>query len=86
MADKFLEILFPDELQSGDLDILVEATADQPGQARLAAANIGQPDPDAPQSVPLFSQTRAKIGFVATEFLMPPFNTTYLIVEADNGA
>ncbi len=81
--NQFLEILSPTELRPGDLEIITEATRAQPGLARLAAAYIGEVQPDAPQSKPLLSATRAKIGFVAeAKLIAPPFNDAYWVVEA----
>ncbi len=81
-SPQFLEILSRAELRPGDLDIITEATRAQPGQARLGAAYIGEVQPDAPQSKPLLSQTRAKIGFVSkANLIVPPYNDAYLIVE-----
>ncbi len=79
----FLEILSRAELRPGDLEIITEATDDQPGQAKLVQAHIGEAQPAAPKSRPLLSQTRAKIGFVAeAELIAPPFNDAYWVVEA----
>ncbi len=78
----FLEILSPTEVRPNALEIITAATHAQPGQARLGAAYIGEVQPDAPQSRPLLSATRAKIGFVVDgDLVVPPYNDAYLIVE-----
>ncbi len=81
-SHQFLEILSRTELRPGDLEIITEATHDQPGLTRLAAAYIGKPNPDAPKSRPVFSGGGPKFGFVAeAELIAPPYNDAYLIVE-----
>jgi hypothetical protein len=83
MAKQFLEILFSDAVQPGDLEITVPASVSQPGQVRLARARLGQSTPDAPNSVPLFSWNGAKIGFVAgPELMEEPFTQSYWIIPA----
>ncbi len=82
MSKQFLEILFSDEIQDGDLDIAIPANHEQPGYVRLGQARLGQPHPDTPNSLPLFSRSGAKIGFVAgAELLEAPYNQTYWILE-----
>src|SRR5574341_786150 len=82
MSKQFLEILFSDEIQEGDLDIAVPANPEQPGYVRLGQVRLGQPPPGAPNSMPLFSQSGAKIGFVAgVELLEAPYSQTYWILE-----
>lgn len=77
-TQQFVEILFPEEIQPDDLDVITPATAQAPGRVRLGQARIGPAHPDAPNSAPLLSRTGAKIGFVAAaELLEPPFSSCY---------
>jgi hypothetical protein len=77
-TQQFIEILFPAEIQPEDLEIIAMATAWEPGRARLGKAQVGPPDPAAPNSTPLFSRTGAKIGFVASaDLIEPPFINCY---------
>ena len=77
---RVLEILFAKEVQPKDLDILIEATPQRPGLARLGTATLSEPDPAAPNSQPVFSRSGAKIGFVApSREAAPPYQHTYLL-------
>jgi len=81
-TQKFVEILFPDELQPDDLAIITPARAEQPGRARLIQARNGQPHPAAPHSAPPLSRTGAKIGFVApADLIEPPYTNCYWLAE-----
>lgn len=87
-AQQFVEILFPEEVRPEDLEIVVQATAEEPGQVKLDQAQVGPSNPDAPNSAPLVSRTGAKIGFVASaDLLEPPFSSCYWLeaspVEAE---
>jgi hypothetical protein len=83
LAQQFIEILFPDEVQPNDLEILTPARAEKPGRVRLIQARIGQPHPAAPNSAPLLSRTGAKIGFVApADLIEPPFTNCYWLKAA----
>jgi len=74
----FIEVLFANEIQEGDLDVLRAPGPDQPGLARLGRATMGTPDPGAPNSVPLVSWSGGKIGFAAPSDLMEqPYHATY---------
>lgn len=76
----FMQVLFEEEIQPNDIQVISEPDADHPGQARLNLAIVGSPDPAAPSSLPLISQSRAKIGFVANvEFLEAPYEGSYVI-------
>jgi hypothetical protein len=78
MARQYLEILFGDELQADDLDIITLPGGSAPGLARLNRAKVGDPCPETPCSQPLVSRTGAKIGFVADErYIEWPFANTY---------
>lgn len=82
MSKQFLEILVSDEIRDGDLTIAIPANDDQPGYVRLDQARLGQPRPDTPNSLPLFSRSGVKIGFVAgAELLQAPYSQTYWILE-----
>jgi hypothetical protein len=82
LPQQFIEILFPDEVQPDDLEILIPARAEKPGQVRLIQAQIGKPHPAAPNSAPLLSRTGAKIGFVApAELIEAPFTNCYWLKE-----
>jgi hypothetical protein len=77
----FLEVLFPDEVQPDDLELLRLPTQQRPGRARLLKAKMGEPDPNAPNSKPVFSGTGAKFGFVANaDLLETPYTFTYQLV------
>ena len=78
--DQFLQILFPDVVAEGDLDILADPGPEGPGRVRLGRAIIGQPSPATPNSRPLLSGAGGKIGFVAgADFFDPdgPFHGVY---------
>ena len=77
-TQQFIEILFPEEIQPEDLEIIALATVRAPGRVRLGKAQVGPSNPAAPNSAPLFSRTGAKIGFVASaDLLEPPFSGCY---------
>jgi hypothetical protein len=79
-AELFIHILWPGELRPGDLTITHPATSAQPGQARLIKARAGKARADAPNSLPLLSQSRAAIGYVANvTFMEAPYEETYVI-------
>ena len=85
MATQFLEILFSEEVQPEDLTVLAPATLEKPGRVRLAQARLGPAHPAAPNSAPLFSRTRAKIGFVAAAGLIElPFSGCYWIEPGES--
>ena len=77
---RVLEVLFAAEVRADDLDILIEATRQRPGLARLGTATLSEPDPAAPNSRPVFSRSGAKIGFVTpSREAEPPYQHTYLL-------
>jgi hypothetical protein len=79
-TQQFIEILFPEEIQPEDVEIIALATVREPGRIRLGKAQVGPPNPAAPNSAPLFSRTGAKIGFVASaDLLEAPFTSCYWI-------
>lgn len=81
-TQQFIEILFPEEIKPEDLDIIAPATAKTPGRVRLGQAQVGRPNPAAPNSTPLLSRTGAKIGFVANaDLLEPPFTSCYWLED-----
>ena len=78
--DQFLQILFPDAVAEGDLDILAESGPEGPGRVRLGRAIIGRSEAATPNSRPLLSGAGGKIGFVASvDFFDPdgPFHGVY---------
>jgi len=78
--NRVLEVLFTAEVRADDLEILVEATWERPGLVRLGTATLGEPDPATPNSLPVFSRSGAKIGFVApSRETEPPYAHTYLL-------
>ncbi len=81
---QFFEILLDDQAWPGDIEIITPATYDAPGTARLTGARTGQKNPEAPQSIPLFSQSGPKIGYIADVAILEgfdsPFLSTYLLV------
>jgi len=81
MKHQYIHIFFPKELQPGDLEIIAEPTTTEPGQARLQAATIG--DPQGTTSRPLFSASLAKIGYVANEGIedITDFEDFYWLIE-----
>lgn len=81
MVDEmFLEVLFPKELREGDIEIIQPATLSEPGRVRLLKVTIGEASPLAPNSLPVFSQSGAKIGFTFKPlFLGPPYRDCYWI-------
>jgi hypothetical protein len=75
---QFIEILFPDEVQAGDLEVVTPAATGRPGRVKLGQARLGSPNPAAPHSAPLLSRTGAKIGFVAAaDLIEPPYDHAY---------
>jgi hypothetical protein len=81
-TQQFIEILFPEEIQPDDLDVITPASPEAPGRVRLDQARIGPAQPAAPNSAPLLSRTGAKIGFVAAaELLEPPFSSCYWLED-----
>ena len=82
-TQQFVEILFPEEIQPEDLEIVVPASHSEPGRVRLGQARIGPPNLAAPNSAPLLSWTGANIGFVAgAELLEPPFDSCYWLEDS----
>lgn len=78
MTLQYLEILFTDAVRPDDLEILEQAQPNQPGLAKLNRAIVGQARSDAPNSVPLKSQSGDTIGFIATmELMAEPYSSTY---------
>lgn len=75
----YLEILFTSELREGDLEILQQASREQPGLVQLGQVTVGQ----AENSQPVYSRSGAKLGFITQEAL-PPYYETYQIAEAGN--
>lgn len=75
----YLEIIFRDALCDGDLEILVEASAEQMGRVRLGLAYLEPARPEAPNARRLLSHNgRAMIGFVAgVELAEPPYQNSY---------
>jgi len=82
---KFIHIFFPAELRPGDIEIITEPTTTEPGQARLQAATIGDPQ-QGTISHPLFSASLAKIGYIANEGIedITDFEDFYWLVEEQN--
>jgi hypothetical protein len=80
----YLEIIFRDAIHDGDLEILVEASAEQMGQARLGLAFLEPARPEAPNARRLLSHNgRAMIGFVASvELAESPYQNTYWLEGA----
>ena len=77
---RVLEVLFAAEVRVDDLEILIEATPQRPGLVRLGTATLGEPEPAAPNSQPVYSRSGAKIGFVApSRDAEPPYQDTYLL-------
>ncbi len=82
MTNKYIEILFLDNLSPGDLEIITPATAAEPGRAKLRQAHLGASSPETPNSKPLLSAVGGKIGFVAEAALIePPYTDTYWLIE-----
>lgn len=80
---EFIEVIFPAYMAPDDLDIITEASPDQPGLARLNKATVA--NDDALLSKPLFSRTGPKIGYLVDDetFVFPPFNSCYRLEAAD---
>ena len=77
---KFLCILFYDELQDDDIKFVKGCSPDEPGLAKIHRAKLGQPRPDAPNSLPLDSHRGGRIGYVADAILLePPYDDTFVI-------
>lgn len=84
-TQQFVEILFAEEVQPEDLEIIAPASTREPGRIRLGQAQMGRPNPAAPNSAPLISRTGAKIGFVASAHLIePPFTSCYWIEPGES--
>jgi hypothetical protein len=83
-TQKFIEILFPEDVQPEDLEVVTPAASGKPGRVKLGQARLGKPHPAAPNSAPLFSRTGAKIGFVASaDLIEPPYTHCYWLEESD---
>jgi hypothetical protein len=83
-TQKFIDILFAEEILPGDLDIIQPASEDAPGLAQLGTATLGQPTAATPNSRAIHSRSGAKFGFVASDGLEPPYHHTYWLQEADD--
>jgi len=82
MTKLFIHILFPAELRPNDIQIISPPAADRPGQARLQAAMVGDRRPEAPNSLPLISQSQATVGYVAnTDYMEEPYENSYIITR-----
>ncbi len=80
MPKKFLCILFYDVLQADDIKFIRGCSPDEPGLAQIDRARLGQPRPEAPNSMPLDSRTGARLGYVADMALLEaPYNDTFLM-------
>lgn len=76
----YMQILFQEEVQPDDIQVIKEPAPNQPGQARLNQATPGLQRPEAPNSLPLLSRSGGTIGFVANvKFLEPPYGGSYVI-------
>jgi len=75
------ELMWPNKVKEDDIEIVTEATREQPGVARLGKAILGAPQNGA-YSIPVLSPglggCHDKVGFLtrASE-LMKPYDSTY---------
>jgi hypothetical protein len=78
----FLEIIDPNHIDRGDLEIIAEASYDRPGQVKLGQARIADPPVGAPNARRLVSHNGGGIiGIIATaEFMMAPYNFSYWLL------
>lgn len=80
MTNLYIQILWPGELQPGDIQVITPPTADKAGIAQLQTAYTGAVRPETPNSVPLLSRSGASVGYVAhTKFLEAPYEGSYVI-------
>lgn len=80
-TQKFLEIVFPENATPADLTIIQPATEAAPGQAALAAARIER------EARVVSASGSGLIGVISpAEFMMPPYETAYWLVERANEA
>lgn len=79
----YIEVIFSKYLEVDDLDIITEATFNQPGLARLNKATVA--NDNALLSKPLFSRSGPKIGYLVNDetFVFPPFNSCYRLEATD---
>ena len=76
----FIQILWPEMLEQGDIRIIEPPTADKASQAHLQTAYTGTVRPEAPNSVPLLSQSGASVGYVANvKYMEEPYEHSYII-------
>ena len=77
-----LEVVWPEEMKPGDIEVITAATREKPGVAQLNKAMLGAPDVKTAHSIPVLSPRIGggqKIGFVTceTRLTQPPYNCTY---------
>lgn len=74
--ESYLELIFPDDLDPADLEIIEAATYDQPGQARLLAAVVELVNGNGCR---VYSSNGGALIGVITSEPIPPFNFSYLL-------
>ena len=84
----YVEILWPEKISQGDLDIVEPATKETPGKIRLLKAIVRKPsgaNSSTLASEELVSVAGGKIGFVAPVSMLTegPFNSSYYLIPAE---
>lgn len=85
---RYVEILWPEKISQGDLEIIEPATDDTPGKIKLLKANIRKPSGPGNSTLAseeLFSAVGGKIGFVAPISMLAegPFDSSYYLIPAE---
>lgn len=76
----FIQILWPEMLEQGDIQIIEPPATDKAGVARLQTARPGAARADAPNSLPLKSRSGAPVGYVAhVKYMEEPYEHSYII-------
>lgn len=84
---RYVEILWPEKIAEGDLEIVDPATDEAPGKIKILKASVRKrsgPGNDILACEELFSAAGGKIGFVASLSLLTdgPFDSSYYLIPA----
>jgi hypothetical protein len=85
---RYVEIMWPEKISLGDLEIVEPATKETPGKIRLLKAIIRKPSGSGSNTLvseELVSAAGGKIGFVAPISMLTegPFNSSYHLIPAE---